>query len=107
MSPGIDFETRLFAKVNAAELLRRELARPGYRCELISLGANTDPYQPVERECRITRQILEVLAECGHPVGIVTKSALIERDIDILAAMARKQIVNVYISVNKIGRAHV
>ena len=83
-------------------LLRRELARPGYRCELISLGANTDPYQPVEREYRITRQILEVLAECGHPVGIVTKSALIERDIDILAAMARKQLVNVYISVNNL-----
>ena len=102
LSPGIDFETRLFAKVNAAELLRRELARPGYRCELISLGANTDPYQPVEREYRITRRILEVLAECGHPVGIVTKSALIERDIDILAAMARKQLVNVYISVNNL-----
>ena len=102
LSPGIDFETRLFAKVNAAELLRRELARPGYRCELISLGANTDPYQPVEREYRITRQILEVLAECGHPVGIVTKSALIERDIDVLAAMARQRLVNVYISVNNL-----
>ena len=102
LSPGVDFETRLFAKVNAAELLRKELARPGYRCEVISLGANTDPYQPVEREYRITRGILEVLAECGHPVGIVTKNALVERDIDILAPMARCNLVNVYVSINNL-----
>jgi len=102
LSPGIDFETRLFAKVNAAELLRAELARPGYRCEVISLGANTDPYQPIERELRITRSILEVLAECRHPFGIVTKSALVERDIDILEPMARDGLCNVYVSVNNL-----
>ncbi len=102
LSPGVDFETRLFAKVNAAELLRSELAKPGYQCELIALGANTDPYQPIEREYKITRGILEVLAECEHPVGIVTKNALVERDIDILAPMAEKNLVNVYLSVNNL-----
>jgi len=102
LSPGVDFETRLFAKVNAAELLRAELAKPGYRCELISLGANTAPSQPIEREYRITRSILEVLAECEHPVGIVTKNAMVERDIDILAPMAEKHLVNVYISINNL-----
>ena len=102
LSPGVDFETRLFAKVNAAELLRNELAQPGYRCEVISLGANTDPYQPIEREYKITRGILEVLAECEHPVGIVTKGALIERDIDILSPMAKKNLVSVFISLNNL-----
>ena len=102
LSPGVDFETRLFAKVNAAELLRAELAKPGYRCELIALGANTDPYQPIERDYKLTRGILEVLAECGHPVGIVTKNAMIERDIDILAPMAARNLVNVYISINNL-----
>jgi DNA repair photolyase len=102
LSPGVDFETRLFAKVNAAELLRAELAKPGYECEVISLGANTDPYQPIEREWKITRGILEVLAECEHPVGIVTKNALVERDIDILGPMAEKNLVNVYISLNNL-----
>jgi len=102
LSPGVDFETRLFAKVNAAELLRVELARPGYACEVISLGANTDPYQPIERRYKITRGILEVLAECEHPVGIVTKNAMIERDLDILVPMAKKSLVNVFISVNNL-----
>ena len=102
LSPGVDFETRLYAKVNAAELLRRELAQPRYQCEVISLGANTDPYQPIEREYRITRGILEVLAECEHPVGIVTKNALVERDIDILAPLAQKNLVNVFISLNNL-----
>ena len=102
LSPGVDFETRLFAKVNAAELLRAELARPGYECDVISLGANTDPYQPIEREYRITRGILEALADCEHPMGIVTKNAMIERDIDILAPMAEKNLVNVYISLNNL-----
>src|SRR3972149_8922489 len=102
LSPGVDFETRLFAKVNAADLLRKELAQPGYQCDVISLGSNTDPYQPIEREWKITRGILEVLAECGHPVGIVTKNALIERDIDILASMARQNLVNVYVSLNNL-----
>ena len=99
LSPGLDFETRLFAKVNAAELLRTELAKPGYRCDPISLGANTDPYQPIEREYRITRAILEVLAEHDHPVAIVTKSAMVERDIDLLAPMARKNLARVFLSI--------
>ncbi len=102
LSPGLDFETRLFGKGNAAELLRRELARPGYRCEVIALGANTDPYQPVEREHRITRAILEVLAEHHHPVGIVTKSALVQRDIDILSRMAAERLVHVFVSITSI-----
>jgi len=102
LSPGVDFETRLFAKVNAAELLRKELAQPGYQCDVISLGSNTDPYQPIEHEWKITRGILEVLAECGHPVGIVTKNALIERDLDILAPMAQQNLVNVYVSLNNL-----
>ena len=83
LSPGLDFETRLFYKADAAKLLRAELARPGYVCKPIMLGSNTDPYQPVEREQRVTRQILEVLAECRHPVAIITKGALLERDLDI------------------------
>ncbi|MBI2317429.1 MAG: PA0069 family radical SAM protein [Betaproteobacteria bacterium] len=98
LSPGVDFETRLFAKANAAELLRAELSRPGYECDMIALGANTDPYQPIERKYRITRGILEVLAECKHPVAIVTKNALIERDTDILSEMARKNLARVFIS---------
>jgi DNA repair photolyase len=99
LSPGLDFETRLFAKENAAKLLREELSRPGYRCELISLGANTDPYQPIERERRITRGVLEVLWEFRHPVGIVTKGSLIERDLDLLEPMAREGLVQVFISI--------
>lgn len=99
LSPGLDFETRIFAKANAADLLKQELGKPGYRCEVISLGANTDPYQPAERELRITRSILEVLDEHGHPVGIVTKSSLIERDMDLLEAMAKRDLVRVYISI--------
>jgi len=99
LSPGIDFETRIFAKVNAPELLRRELSKPGYQCELIALGANTDPYQPAERSRGITRGILEVCAEFNQPVGIVTKNALVERDIDILGAMAKKGLAEVFVSV--------
>jgi DNA repair photolyase len=99
LSPGLDFETRLYAKVNAAELLRRELAAPGYRCQAIALGANTDPYQPCEREWRVTRGVLEVLAQCRHPVGIVTKNALVERDLDLLVAMAGENLCNVFVSV--------
>jgi len=102
LSPGIDFEKRLFAKVNAAEKLREELSRPGYRCEVISLGANTDPYQPIERGLKITRGILEACAEFNQPVGIVTKNALVERDIDILAPMARMNLAAVYISCNNL-----
>ena len=104
LSPGIDFETRLFAKPQAAELLRAELAKPGYRCDPIALGANTDPYQPIEREWKITRSILEVLAGCGHPFTIVTKSSLVERDIDLIAPMAARQMARVYVSVTTLDR---
>ncbi len=99
LSPGLDFETRLFAKPDAAKLLRAELAKPSYRCASIALGTNTDLYQPIEREWKITRQILEVLVECRHPVSIVTKSALIERDLDLLTQLARDHLVQVFISV--------
>ncbi|KQY49275.1 PA0069 family radical SAM protein [Lysobacter sp. Root494] len=99
LSPGLDFETKLFAKTNAAERLRAELARPSYKCTPIALGINTDAYQPIERRYRVTRQCLEVLAETKHPLSFITKNALIERDIDVLAAMARERLVNVYFSV--------
>ena len=99
LSAGLDFETRIFAKANAAQLLRRELARPGYRPAMIALGANTDPYQPAERRLRITRSVLEVLAQCRLPVGITTKSAGVTRDIDLLAPMAAQGLLRVYMSV--------
>ncbi|MFZ5558407.1 MAG: PA0069 family radical SAM protein [Pseudomonadota bacterium] len=102
LSPGLDFETRIFAKVNAAELLAKELAAPGYRVSTISIGANTDPYQPAERELRITRSVLEVLAACEHPLGIVTKNAMIERDIDLLAPMAQKNLARAFVSVTNL-----
>jgi len=102
LSPGLDFETRIFAKENAAELLRRELSRPDYRCELIALGANTDPNQPAERKHRITRGILEVLWEFRNPVGIVTKGSLIERDLDLLEPMAREGLVQVFVSIGSL-----
>ncbi|WP_236901394.1 PA0069 family radical SAM protein [Cupriavidus necator] len=92
LSPGLDFETQLYAKTNAAERLREALARPSYRCETIALGVNTDAYQPIEREQRITRSLLEVLHGCDHPVALITKSSLIERDIDLLAPMAAKRL---------------
>ncbi|MES2759417.1 MAG: PA0069 family radical SAM protein [Pseudomonadota bacterium] len=91
LSPGLDFETRLFAKVNAPELLRRELAKPAYVPESIALGVNTDAYQPCERQFGITRRVLEVLNECEHPVGLISKSSMIERDIDIIGAMAARR----------------
>jgi DNA repair photolyase len=103
-SPGLDFETRLYAKVNAAELLERELANPRYVPKVIALGAVTDPYQPIERDHRITRSILEVLERAGHPVGIVTKSALVVRDSDILARMASRGLAKVAISVTTLDR---
>jgi DNA repair photolyase len=104
LSPGLDFESKLFAKTNAAELLRETLARPGYAPQPIALGANTDCYQPIERKYKITRQILEVLAECEHPVTMVTKSALVERDLDLLAPMARKNLVKVFVSIGTLDR---
>src|SRR5713101_1799313 len=105
LSPGLDFETKLFAKTNAAELMREELSRPGYKPSPIALGANTDCYQPIERKYRITRGILEVLAEFEHPVTLVTKSALIERDLDILAPMAQHNLVKVFVSIGSLDRA--
>lgn len=99
LSSGLDFETRLVTKPGAAEALRREFARPSYRCEALALGANTDPYQPIEREHRITRAILEVLLEARHPVGIVTKSHLVLRDLDLLVPLARERLAHVYVSV--------
>lgn len=100
LSPGLDFETRLFYKQDAAALLRKELAAKSYRCSPIALGSNTDPYQPVERAHRVTRQILETLSECNHPATIVTKgAALILRDIDLLRDMAARNLVAVYVSV--------
>jgi DNA repair photolyase len=105
LSAGIDFETRLTAKLNAAEQLRIELSKPGYVCDTINLGANTDPYQPIEREYRLTRGILEVLAEHEHPVTIITKNALVERDLDLLAPMAARNLVQVFVSVTSMDNA--
>ena len=99
LSPGLDFETRLYAKTNAVELLRAELARPGYVVSAINLGANTDPYQPIERDYRLTRGVLEVFAETRHPCTIVTKNALIERDLDLLQDLARDRLVHCFLSV--------
>jgi DNA repair photolyase len=102
LSAGIDFETKLFAKTNAAELLRKELAKPGYACSPINIGANTDPYQPIERRYKITRSILELLAEHRHPCTIITKNALIERDLDVLVPMARANLVHAFVSVTSL-----
>lgn len=102
LSPGLDFESKLFVKPNAAALLREELTAPNYKPATIMLGANTDPYQPIERTYRISRQVLEVLSEFNHPVGIVTKSALVTRDIDILSSMADRGLVKVAISVTSL-----
>ncbi|HXV60524.1 MAG TPA: radical SAM protein, partial [Vicinamibacteria bacterium] len=99
LSAGLDFETRIFSKPMAAELLRAELASPAYRITPIALGANTDPYQPVEKELGITRGILSVLSEHEHPVGIVTKSQLVLRDIDLLSSMAARGLANVLVSI--------
>ncbi|APO73769.1 radical SAM domain-containing protein [Rhizobium etli 8C-3] len=104
LSAGLDFEARLFAKPDAAKLLERELARPGYKPRVIAIGTNTDPYQPIEKEWRIMRQILEVLNKANHPVSIVTKSALILRDIDILQEMAAKGLVRTALSVTTLDR---
>lgn len=102
MSPGLDFESKLFAKPDAPALLEKELAAPGYEPKMIAIGTNTDPYQPIEREHKIMRGILEVLERAGHPVGIVTKSALVTRDIDILSRMAERNLVKVALSVTSL-----
>ena len=99
LSPGLDFETRLFAKTNAPELLRAELGARSYRCAPIMLGANTDAYQPIEREWKLTRRVVEILGETRHPLIIVTKSSLVERDIDLLAPMAAQNLAQVAISI--------
>ncbi|HLM54315.1 MAG TPA: PA0069 family radical SAM protein [Pseudoxanthomonas sp.] len=99
LSPGLDFETRIFAKTNAPELLRAELAKPGYRCSPIALGINTDAYQPIERRLQLTRRLIEVLAESRHPFTVITKNALVLRDLDLLQPLARHNLVRVYLSV--------
>lgn len=99
LSPGLDFETKIFAKTNAAQLLKAELSRPSYQPSVLALGANTDPYQPVERQLEITRAVLRVLDECNLPVSITTKSASVTRDIDILASMARRGLARVHMSI--------
>ncbi len=104
LSAGLDFEARLFAKPDAPKLLERELAKPGYKPRTIAIGTNTDPYQPIEREWQIMRQILEVLDRANHPVAIVTKSALVMRDIDILKSMAARGLVKVGLSVTTLDR---
>ncbi|MGQ2969165.1 MAG: PA0069 family radical SAM protein [Allorhizobium sp.] len=104
LSAGLDFEAKLFAKPDAPRLLERELSKPGYKVKPIAIGTNTDPYQPIEREWRIMRQVLEVLDKANHPVVIVTKSALILRDIDILKSMAERGLVKVGISVTTLDR---
>jgi DNA repair photolyase len=104
LSAGLDFESRLFAKQDAAKLLERELGHPKYRPEPIALGANTDAYQPIERQHRITRSILETLWRLRHPVGIVTKSNLVLRDLDLLAPMASEGLVKVFVSVTTLDR---
>ena len=105
LSPGMDFESKIFAKVNAPEMLRRELAKPGYEPQSIALGVNTDAYQPCERERKLTRRVLEVLQECQHPVGLITKSSLIERDIDILAPMAARRQAGVAVTLTTLDPA--
>ncbi|HET9122894.1 MAG TPA: PA0069 family radical SAM protein [Acidiferrobacteraceae bacterium] len=106
LSPGLDFERRLFYKANAAELLEDELRRPGYRCTPINLGANTDPYQPVERKLRVTRALLEVLARFQHPVTLITKgAALVLRDLDILVPMAQRRQISVAVSLTTLDDA--
>lgn len=104
LSPGLDFESKLFAKPDAARMLDKELSRDGYQPRTIAIGTNTDPYQPIEKQYRIMREILEVLETRGHPVGIVTKSALVTRDIDILARMAERGLAKVALSVTTLDR---
>jgi len=104
LSPGLDFETKILFKPEAAKLLAAELAAPKYKCAVMAMGTNTDPYQPVERELKVTRQILRVLSDFNHPVGIVTKNHLITRDIDILADMARRNLAEVFLSVTTLDK---
>jgi len=99
LSPGLDFETRLIAKRNTAALLRAELARSSYQPTMLAIGTVTDCYQPIERELRLTRQVIEILHECNHPLGLVTKSSDVERDLDLLAPMAARKLAAVYVTI--------
>src|SRR5688572_14567780 len=103
LSPGLDFETRLFYKQDAARLLEQELAATSYVCSPITIGANTDPYQPIEKQYRVTRSIIEVLAKYRHPFSIITKGAMIERDVDVLAPLAEHDLVHAFISVTTLS----
>jgi len=105
MSPGLDFETRIVAKVNAAERLRETFSSRGYACSPINIGSATDAYQPLERRLRITRSVIEVMAECSHPFSLVTKSSGVERDLDLVAPMAERGLVAVYVSVTSLDPA--
>jgi DNA repair photolyase len=105
LSPGLDFETKIFFKVDAAKRLVEELSAPGYRCKPIAFGTNTDPYQPVERRLEVMRRLLEVLQHCRHPLSIVTKGSLIDRDVDVLGEMARDGLVSVMISITTLDNA--
>ncbi|MCB1190983.1 MAG: PA0069 family radical SAM protein [Leptospiraceae bacterium] len=104
LSPGIDFETKIFAKTNAAEILEKEISKPTYKCKTIAIGSATDPYQPSERTMGITRSVLEVLNKYKHPVGIITKSNLILRDIDLLSQMAKENLVSVAVSIGTLDK---
>ncbi|HEU0044659.1 PA0069 family radical SAM protein [Sphingomonas sp.] len=104
LSPGLDFESKLFAKPTAAALLRAELGKPGYEARPMALGTNTDPYQPIEAEWRVTRSVLEVLRDCDHPVTITTKSDRVVRDLDLLAPMAAKRLSVVCLSITSLNR---
>jgi DNA repair photolyase len=104
LSPGLDFETKILFKPDAAKLLAAELAAPKYRCDVVAMGTNTDPYQPVERELKVTRGIIRVLSEFNNPVGIVTKNHLVTRDIDILADMAKRNLAEVFLSVTTLDK---
>lgn len=99
LSPGLDFETKLLVKPRAAEILERQISKPSYKVDTLAMGTNTDPYQPIEREWKVTRSVLETLSRFNHPVSIVTKSALITRDVDILADLAERNLAKVAISV--------
>ncbi|MBS0546610.1 MAG: PA0069 family radical SAM protein [Proteobacteria bacterium] len=104
LSPGLDFETKILFKPEAAKLLMAELAAPKYRCDVVAMGTNTDPYQPVEREMKVTRSILKVLSDFNNPVGIVTKNHLVTRDIDILGDMARRNLAEVFLSITTLDK---
>lgn len=104
LSPGLDFESRLLMKPDAPAILKKELAKPGYKCAPIALGMNTDAYQPIEREYRLARQLIEVLAEANHPFTMVTKSAMVERDIDLIAPMAAKGLVSISLTITTLDR---